>query len=203
MRLTKIDELTRDDHFYLSPEDECWYFGEYTKGGGYQHSETNSFILNLKKGMHTKGTPQWHYKGEAILKAARLLSGAIGPTARARGVFVPVPPSAARGTAAYDDRISKVLAAVQPPIDWRELVEQTCTTDAAHTTTARPDPYDLVGIYAINEELAEPPPVRIFVVDDVLTTGAHFRAMESVLSARFGVPVSGVFLARRAINHGP
>jgi hypothetical protein len=43
-----------------------------------------------------------------------------------------------------------------------------------------------------------PAPVRIGVVDDVLTLGAHFRAMKHVLQQRFpGVPVVGFFIARR------
>jgi len=27
-RLTKIDDLVRPDHFYLTPADECYFLGE-------------------------------------------------------------------------------------------------------------------------------------------------------------------------------
>ena len=42
-----IDELTRRDHYYLD-ETECVFIGEYTARAGYQHSQTNQLILNLK-----------------------------------------------------------------------------------------------------------------------------------------------------------
>ena len=42
-------------------------------------------------------------------------------------------------------------------------------------------------------------PEFIAVVDDVLTTGAHYRAAKSLLSARFpGTRIAGLFIARRA-----
>jgi hypothetical protein len=41
-------------------------------------------------------------------------------------------------------------------------------------------------------------PIQFAVVDDVLTTGAHFKAMKMTLEDAFpGVPLVGLFLARR------
>ena len=38
----------------------------------------------------------------------------------------------------------------------------------------------------------------LFLVDDVLTAGSHFRAAKDLLSLNFpGVPVVGLFVARR------
>jgi hypothetical protein len=34
-RLTKVDELTRQDHYWLEPDDECLFLGEYTARKGY------------------------------------------------------------------------------------------------------------------------------------------------------------------------
>ena len=59
-------------------------------------------------------------------------------------------------------------------------------------------PDELIAIYRINEDIAAPPPRAIGVVDDVLTAGAHYRAMHTVLSARFPrVTIFGFFIARR------
>ena len=73
------------------------------------------------------------------------------------------------------------------------------SAEAAHGSAQRPGPKDLAALYRIDEWLASPQPVRLMVVDDVLTTGAHFKAAQDVLTRRFPeVPVFGLFVARRA-----
>jgi hypothetical protein len=69
-RLTKIDDLARPDHFYLTPADDCYFLGEYTARKGYAFSATNQLILNFKKSMNTRHTAQWRYKEQAIGDAA-------------------------------------------------------------------------------------------------------------------------------------
>jgi hypothetical protein len=64
-RLTKIDDLARPDHWYLTPEDDCYFFGEYTARKGFAFSATNQLTLNFKKGLDKSVTPQWKYKGRA------------------------------------------------------------------------------------------------------------------------------------------
>jgi len=82
--------------------------------------------------------------------------------------------------------------------DIRELVLQQSSTVAAHETDSRPGPADLVANYVIEETLASPEPQLIFVFDDVLTTGAHFRAVKQVLLSRFpSAELIGFFVARR------
>lgn len=48
--------------------------------------------------------------------------------------------------------------------------------------------------------VSQPPPRAIGIFDDVLTAGTHFRAMDTILRARFpNVPITGIFLARRVL----
>ncbi len=83
-------------------------------------------------------------------------------------------------------------------IDVRDLVIQTDSYDAAHESGYRPTVEELVEIYEINETVSEPAPRAIGIVDDVLTAGAHYRAMHNVISGRFpDVPIIGIFIARR------
>ena len=105
--------------------------------------------------------------------------------------FVPVPPSKARGDPLHDDRLTRMLGAIRsrPPLDIRELIVQTESTAAVHAGDMRLAPERIESIYRINETLTGPVRTIIAVVDDILTTGAHFRAAKSVLSARF--PGSG------------
>ena len=75
-RLTKVDALAQD-HWYLDESDECYFFGEYTAGGGYQFSPTNQLIFNLKKGVERRNQPEWRYKEQAIHAVAAAFQRAI------------------------------------------------------------------------------------------------------------------------------
>lgn len=198
-RVVKIEALMLPDHSYLDEQDECYFYGEYTARKGYAHSSTNQLILNFKKGVDKRGTNQWQYKEQAIRQAAQIFRAAIQVNAEL--TFVPVPPSKAKTDPNYDDRMLRLLQQVcmgwaQPDI--RELVLQRQSADASHASDFRPSPDDLIANYAIDEQLTNPLPRTILIVDDVLTTGCHFKAMKRVLLARFpNANVIGLFIARR------
>lgn len=198
-RIIKIDALTLPDHHYLDAQDICYYAGEYTAGEGHAYSDTNQLIHNFKKTVDKRGTAQWQYKERAILQAANIFRGAI--KADAQITFVPIPPSKAKSDPMYDDRMLRLLQAVcsERRTDIRELVVQVQSVAAAHLSDRRPTPDELVANYQLDESLAEPIPTTIFVVDDVLTTGCHFKAVKCVLERRFpNASVIGLFIARRA-----
>ncbi len=114
---------------------------------------------------------------------------------------MPVPGSKAPGHPDFDDRVERICKAIlQPPPDVRALVTQTASTDASHEVGEgdRVTVEELLEVYAINEALAAPAPVKIAIIDDVLTAGTHYRATHIKLSERFpGVPLVGIFIARR------
>lgn len=199
-RLTKIDELTRSDHYHLSDADECYYLREYTSGLGYQASETNQLIANLKKGVDRRGRPEYIYKTRAIETAARELRANLNPEWLRQATLVPVPPSSSRTHILYDDRMTEILHRVAADVqgDVRELVVSRGSMVPAHLTDIRPTINELVANYEIDETVANPEPRVIGVFDDVLTAGSHFRAVKQVLSARFPhAPIMGIFVARR------
>ena len=202
-RATLIDELTRPNHCYLEESDKCAFIGEYTSRAGYQHSATNDLILNLKKDMNLRGTPQWPYKAQAISQAALAIRGVFSDDEYLSTLtLVPIPPSKARHDPAYDDRMTNVLRRIRPspPLDVRELIVQTDNMKPAHDSEVRPSPDEIQAGYVLSEEITEPAPQRLVVVDDVLTNGAHFKAAQRILETRFpGVPVYGLFVARRVV----
>src|ERR1700678_1926366 len=104
-RLTKIDDLTRPDHSYLTAADDCYFLGEYTARKGFAFSATNHLIFNLKKGMERQGRPEWPYKARAIQTVAEALRDALNDRARRTLTFVPVPPSKAQTDPLYDARL--------------------------------------------------------------------------------------------------
>lgn len=202
-RLTRVDDLTRPDHSYLTEEDVCFFLGEYTARQGFAYSATNNLMINFKKPVDRRCRAEWQYKERAIETAATTLRQALNRGALDRLTFVPTPPSKAKDHPLYDNRLTRMLCAVRrdPPLDVRELIVQTESTDAVHDSDIRPRPEEIKALYEVDETMTEPRPREIVVVDDLLTTGAHFRAMESILSVRFPeATVVGLFIARRAPN---
>jgi hypothetical protein len=205
-RLSKIDELTRPDHTFLEPGDDCYYLGEYTARAGFAFSATNDLIQNLKKPMDRRGTPQWKWKTWAIDRSSEMLREAVPEQWLARATFVPVPPSKAKDHPEYDDRLLQILRKVGEgrQLDVRELVVMTESIDPAHLTDDPRSVRELVRKMKLDRSAAEPAPEAICVFDDVLTTGAHFKAVQLFLRTEFPhVPLAGLFLARRAPEAGP
>ena len=147
--LTEIDQLTRLDHYYRDPDDECYSLGEYTARQGYAYSDTSDLILNLKKTPDRRGRPEWRHKERTIIVAAKAPKNAFMKSWLRSATFVPIPPSKAKNDPMYDDRMS-------------------------------------------------PTPTHIAICDDVLTTGAHFKAAQSILREAFpDAQIVGCFTARR------
>jgi hypothetical protein len=44
-----IHDSNRAAHFYLTPDDQCYYLHEFTARKGYAFSPGNQFIFSLKK----------------------------------------------------------------------------------------------------------------------------------------------------------
>ena len=204
-RFTEVDELTRPDHSWLTDEDRCYFLGEYTARQGFAYSPTNNLILNFKKPLDRRRRPEWRYKELAIQRAATAFRHALGAAPPAM-TFVPVPPSKARADPLHDDRVTRMLRAVWPgqTADVREIIVQPESADAVHESPVRPTPSQIEAGYGIDETLTTPEPSFIAIVDDVLTTGAHFRAANSVLASRFPtVQIVGLFIARRVPDADP
>ena len=199
-RLSRVDRRSREDHPFLLDDDACCFLGEYTPGRGYAFSPTNDLLLNFKKPVHRRRRREWSHKLRAIQAAAEAFRTALDSTMLSSVTFVPIPPSRTRDHPLHDNRLTQMLRAIrpEPALDVRELIVQAIDMPAAHSVTFRPGPQFIAAHYHLDEGLASPRPSAIAIVDDLLTTGAHFRAAKSVLTARFpGVPVLGLFIARR------
>jgi hypothetical protein len=200
---TAIDDLLRPLYPYLTAADQCYFLREYTAGRGYAGSETNHLILNLKKPPDRRGKPEWRYKERAIEQVAREFRDSVNLSALRRVTLIPMPPSKAKSDPLYDDRILQVLRTVdvEGQLDIRELLLGAQSMPATHATAGRPTIAQLIANLVLAESLTVPEPRSIALVDDVLTTGAHFVAAKTVLAARFaGVPIRGLFVARRVFN---
>ncbi len=201
--MTRIDASCRPQHHYLEPEDDCYFLHEYVPGAGRAHSAANRLIGDLKMRMDRRDTPAWRFKLLAVARAAAMLAAALDPGWLAGATLVPMPPSAARGEAAHDPRLAVLLAELQRlagrRLDVRELLVQSASTRSSSRSGGnRLSPAELRAVYRLDESRAGPPPRTIGLFDDLVTSGAHFRAAQEVLQERFPHAwVSGIFLARR------
>jgi hypothetical protein len=201
-RLTKIDDLTRPDHSFLTPDETCFFFGEYSARAGYDAGPTNQLIFNFKKKLERKGKPDWKYKDRSIREAASCFSAALNPEYVKIATLVPMPPSKAKDDTHHDDRLLRMVKYMtfDVKIDVRQLLLQKGNRDKGAHDGDRPGPDALAQIYYVDEKQSKPAPRSIALFDDLLVTGASFIAAKRVLQKRFpGIAVTGLFLARRAL----
>ena len=198
-RFRLIDETNWNDYHYIGPGDECLYIWERmskVKVGEWDQYPANRLISNLQIPISCKTENPFRYKHKisAVKHAAQALGKLMGDF-RDVGTCVPVPPSKVRDDPEHDPRLLKVLRAVRPPLtDIRELIllKENCDAKQKGRT-----PEERSRDYRVNEEEAEPEPTTIVIVDDVLTTGCHFKAVKTVLERRFqGASIYGIFLTR-------
>jgi hypothetical protein len=199
IRLQEIDATNRGDHYYLAEGDECYFLYEYTAGAGWRGGDTNQLIHNLQK---KPGDGGYRYKAPAIATCARALSEVISEAWLAQSCLLPVPPSKIKTDPQYDDRIYRICSAIRKPgaPQVLELIEQIESTETFKGGN-RKKPEELRTNYRFNQQLLQTGiRARIGIVDDLLTTGSHFRAIKDMILERLpGASVVGFFIARRAI----
>ena len=201
MRPQRIDELNRRDHYYLGDGDECYFFGEYSARKGRSFGDTNELVVNLSLPVKFRNTPKWPRKERAIQKVAQMFSAAFAPDRIAEVTFVPLPPVQHKDHPDYDDRMRAVVRAMGTGLDVRELIEMVPAREIVEVTSLRVGPDVLFAHMRVVPELAEPIPVAIFLVADVLVTGANFVAGKRRLQQMLpDVPVVGLFAARKLLE---
>lgn len=199
----KIDDSNRADHHYLRAEHECLFFYEFTSGQRAEHSPGNQLIRNLKKSVTRKHLSDYRYKNFAIADCASLLNASFIKSAQvlANSIVCPIPPSKIPSDPEYDDRMFQVAqkACYGTGGTCLEIIKQMQTYAAAHLQQggARPKPNDLEAIYQLSQPLTKS---VVILVDDMLTTGAHFVAARNVILRAYpDARVIGFFMTRRAL----
>ena len=205
MHFSRIGDWPRNIHAHLSNEDECFYLYKWMKGQDFSKDKATSLISNLKK-RPSASPKELDYKKAAITECAQHISEAMSNNWIKGATFVPMPPSKSRGDSQYDDRMEQVCRQIADGIDVRNLLKQDKSITPSHERgdKRRPTPDELKKLWHIDEKLTLPKPKGIVIVDDMLTAGAHYRAAHDMLSQKFhGIPIAGVFIARRIFAERP
>lgn len=201
-KLLKIDELTINDHYWLDGSDICYYFTEYYSRKGYSYNKTNQLIYNFKAPKN-KETRKCH-KNQAIESIANLLQAYFVSLNQSNPsdkqlIFIAMPPSKALHDPLYDDRLIQVLNKIlNSNIIKTDILFQRNSTPAAHESEKRPNPGDLKDLFEIRlTSLKGVVPKTIYIFDDILTTGCHFKAAKLKLQEVFpNSTIIGLFIAR-------
>jgi hypothetical protein len=178
MTLHKLNSrlLLLGEHCYLDSTDDCYFANLYECR---RRVGARSQILALKRNQTS-----------AIRYFTQQLSAALPEKWASNFTFVPMPPAA--GLLNPVRSIVKELAVE----DTRDLLLQNVSTPCSHNGW-RLSPAQRAEFMIVNELAAHPKPEAVVVVDDVLTTGAHYRASKEVLRMRWpGLSVLGLFIAR-------
>lgn len=204
MLFRKIDELTRGDHSFIDINSDCYYFAEYPSGDNPENKQNPiySLIHNIKKPMNRQHLPEWRYKMRDLNTCSQTLRSLFTQTGNIADVtLVPIPPSKSKTNQAYDPRITQILNGIQPyfpDCDIRELLNSNVDMVSSHESPVRPTIEEIAGNYVIDESLIPGCRQKIILVDDVLTTGAHFcAAKRKILERMPNAEISGYFIARR------
>lgn len=178
----------------LGDDDSCYYARDYISEGGYQASETNNLINNFKKSPDKRGRPEWRYKELAIQRFA----SEIAEISNIAVFYVTcVPSSKARTDPGYDSRVEDTvcrLKQLKPNVTIGFPLSFSNNMRAAHNGGTR----DIDEIYANLQWSGIPDGITdIILVDDVITTGAHFKACKRLILEHIpNANVVGLFWAR-------
>ena len=175
--LWKRLDVSQDVPAFILQEDEVYYAREYISKGGYKASEANQLIMNLKKPVNRRGQRDWYYKEQAIDRFARELAAAL----KDGTVIAAIPSSKCRTDPEYDSRLVDTLSAAKrykPSLIVEQPIVVNATSVAVHAGgSRRPDEiYSNLVWNGFSHEVHQ-----VLLVDDVLTTGSHFRACKRII----------------------
>jgi hypothetical protein len=207
-RLSQLSASQREQHFHLTPQHRCYYWGEYTPwaftfGKNAEFSETNGLIANLKLSLDLRDTQDWERKLHAIDTIGRAFSRFWRWSELAeKCMLVPIPASRRRDDPLYDSRMELILESIQEhagrSLNCVNLLESDGSLEASHIAEKRPKIAALEQSLSINSGLLPTvSPQLIYLFDDVLTTGAHFSACSKHIQTVYPESkIVGNFVAR-------
>jgi predicted amidophosphoribosyltransferase len=203
LRWREADESIVLAHCPDELKPDLLYARIYTVGRDFRFSETNNQIFNLK--MSPNVSPQrLRYKQRACRQMAGEVIALLQEHLPLEQLLtlVPMPPSKARSHPEYDDRLEQVaqmIAARFDNVDWLPLLYTTESIESYHLRAGSRDPGQLYELMQVDVAQGRhfQAGSTIALLDDVLTSGAHFTAARRRLLEAFPeAEVIGIFWAK-------
>lgn len=182
---------------HISDADLCIYAREYKAGGGFSAGESNQLILNFKKdGTKKKFTAEWEYRDMAVEQFAQEFVENIPASLDAS--ISAIPSATHQAEESYSNRFEDLLSRIvelRPNLKVEWPVSAKSSVLAAHNNGSR-DPSIIAQNYEFNG-FSGGDPHTLVILDDVITTGGHYRAITDFLRANgFEGFIIGFFWAR-------
>lgn len=192
----KLEEPFYPDH--IKEDDFCIYAREYIGGRrGYSAGETNSLILNFKKSPNKMYTNEWNHRKRAVEKFKTEIEFLVKQNVP--WTMTAIPSSKQKNDPEYNNRFEDLFSKLKisrPKINIEWPVEIKTTAAASHHRGEDRDPVIIQNNYFWKGFSKKAPKVLI-IVDDILTTGSHFRAMSDFLRKNgYEGKIVGVFWAK-------
>lgn len=197
---------------HIKESDKCGHLMEYIKGGGYKASKTNDLILNFKKSYYNsdgekKSSIELGHKEEAIRKFADDLYELLKNSPQEKLVNISfIPTSKSKQDPEYDDRFKLVCKKLSERFkgDTRFLFKNpieilNSRVQSSRTNEFRGEEYiqKLKNNFSWVWSHSKRPDIFL-VLDDVINTGAQFRAYSGFVLENMQNPpqIIGLFWAK-------
>jgi len=163
---------------HIASDDLCIYFLE-KESEGYSASDANNIIYNFKKPLSRQEHSDWYYKERAIKQISSMINTIRFPEC----FIVPAPTSKPRNSKEWDSRIDQVVDSIaQQQVSIAKNLDVTIPLLPAHNGGSRD--IQTIKNFTSCTVLPQNGINTVILVDDVLTTGAHFRAWKEIILER-------------------
>ncbi|MBI5510435.1 MAG: hypothetical protein HY903_16890 [Deltaproteobacteria bacterium] len=202
LRWRKADESIKLVHCPDHVSKNIFYARTYTVRQGFSYSDTNQLVINLKHAP-TSGPGPLGYKRQAIQRFAEEASAFFTHNVGFQFLVVPMPPSRPKGHAEHDDRLERVAAGIASScanVVVSAVLETRVDSGSYHDGGMRSAEgcYRSLAVVEIERQRWGRSTGRcICILDDILTSGAHFEAGRRHMKEQFpDDQVIGVFWAK-------
>jgi hypothetical protein len=118
-------------------------------------------------------------------------------------MFVPIPPSKVKRDPMHDDRMVQLVTLIIegcPNTEFREIISILENMPSFHDSEDRPPPEELIKYLKVDKALCKNKKEIIAIVDDIITSGSHFKASKQLLKPQFPESkIIGLFIGRRNV----